>query len=276
MNSPHPDDAYQLDDEEKQSFVQQLLEHIGMGNCQWILGEHDDTYTPEGYRRPHFHVVVNRIPIDSHKAVNSSFIKWRVEETLQQLRQEYNLTPVEASWNGKQKAPSTGQIRHYRQQEEQYRQGERNEFPEIPVKVQLQDAIDTIAPTCTTLSQFTEHLKQRGIELEIFSNLELANRPTGFVYHYAKNYHFRGSQLGRAYTPYGLEKYYHINLDLAPSEPNKSSSIKESCWLEQAGEAEDVKEQKKKELRLPEQDCEPSHLPESVSQSKKQKSQSEL
>jgi Relaxase/Mobilisation nuclease domain len=116
--SPHPDDAPKLDDVQKRKFTVQLLESIGMSNCQWVLVEHNDTVTPDGKLRPHLHVVANRIPLNDCKAVNSSFLKRRIEKSLQQLRQEYDLKLVPASWEVKRKAPSTGQVRRYRQEQE--------------------------------------------------------------------------------------------------------------------------------------------------------------
>jgi hypothetical protein len=196
-----------------------------MDNCQWILAEHNDTYTPDGQPRPHLHAVINRIPIDSNKAVNSSFIKWRVEEKLQQLRDEYDLTPIEASWQVKRKAPSTGQVRQYRQELEQYQSGKRTEPPELPIKVQLQNTIDKTAQTCTNLPQLVEQLSHQGIDLEICYNPGVSpDSPKVIVYHWDEQYHFRASQLGRAYTLSGLQQFYNIDRDIQSDKTTLSES----------------------------------------------------
>jgi hypothetical protein len=212
--SPHPDDAPKLDDAQKRKFTVQLLESIGMENCQWVLVEHNDTVTPDGKLRPHLHVVANRIPLNDHKAVNSSFLKRRIEKSLQQLRQEYDLKPVPASWEVERKAPSTGQVRRYRQEQEDYETQKRSQPPELPAKTQLQNAIDEAAQTCSTLAELIDALKHHGIETEV--RLTPNDRVKGIVYRRGSQY-FSGAQLGKAYTVSGLQKYRRIDFARHPS-----------------------------------------------------------
>lgn len=249
--SPHPDDAPKLDDVQKRKFTVQLLESIGMENCQRILVEHNDTVTPEGKLRPHLHVVANRIPLNDHKAVNSSFLKRRIEKSLQQLRQEYDLKLVPASWEVERKAPSTGQIRRYRQEQEDYETGKRSQPPELPVKTQLQNAIDEAAQTCSTLAELIDALKHQGIETEV--RLTPNDRVKGIVYRRGSQY-FSGSQLGKAYTVSGLQQYRQIDFDRYPSpptiatEPNhKSEAIASSV----ADELQSLQTQLKSEYGFP-------------------------
>jgi hypothetical protein len=249
--SPHPDDASKLNDVQKRKFTVQLLESIGMENCQWVLVEHNDTVTVDEKLRPHLHVVANRIPLNNHKAVNSSFLKRRIEKSLQQLRQEYDLQPVLASWEVERKAPSTGQVRCYRQEQEDYETGKRSHPPQLPTKTQLQNAIDEAAQTCSTLAELIDALKHQGIETEVC--LTPNDRVKGIVYRRGRH-HFSGSQLGKAYTVSGLQQYRQIDGDryLSPptiaAEPNHES---EAIASSVADELQSIQTQLKSECGFP-------------------------
>ncbi len=213
--SPHPDDR--LSEEEKLQFSQKLFEALGMGQCQWVLVEHNDTTAPDGQPRPHLHAVGNRIPTNDRKAVNSSWIKKRTELALQNLRLQFGLREVIPSWSVERKAPSTGLVRRYRTQKEHYEKGERTQPPELPALVQFQNAIDSAAVNSSTMPELLEQLQEKGINAKIlFTRNDLVK---GIVYERGK-YHFSGSQLGRAYSFPGLQKYR--NVDYQPSRDNEA------------------------------------------------------
>lgn len=171
--SPHPNDSPQLTDADKTQFVSWLLDKIGMSNCQWVLVEHNDTITTDGQPRPHLHAIINRIPLDDNKAVPSSFLFRKIERALQELRQDFNLTPVTASWEVAHKAPSTGQIRRYRSQQQEYTNGQRTvtPLPPCPSKSFLQqtlaDTIEHISKTSKRFSDLIQQLVQQNIDIKI-------------------------------------------------------------------------------------------------------------
>ncbi len=204
--SPHPDDR--LDDSQKLELCQKLFSALGMSECQWVIAEHNDTVTSDRKERPHLHVVLNRIPINSNKAVNSSWIKRRTEVALQKLRKEFGLKPVVSSWSKERNAPSTSQIRRYRAEKEQYDNRTRSTPPEPLPTVKLQNAIDEAARQSTTMPQLIKQLHNSGIPARVkFSS---PDRIQGILYP-EREYTYSGSYLGKAYSFGGLQKYRQIN-----------------------------------------------------------------
>jgi hypothetical protein len=204
--SPHPDDK--LSDKKKINFCIELLEAIGMDKCQRVIVEHNDTTTPDSKPRPHLHLVVNRIPMDEDKAVNSSWIKVKLQKALDDLRCTYNLTPIRNREEILEKTPTTGEIRRYRSELKDYQQNKRSSPPEIPVIVQFQQQIKAAATNSTNIVDFLEKVKGNGIEpnLVFMTN----DRIKGITYKKDGRW-FSGYQLGRGYTFNGLQKHYGID-----------------------------------------------------------------
>jgi hypothetical protein len=186
------------------------MDKIHFGDCQWVLFKHEDTETPDGKPRPHFHIVANRVRITDGKAV-SSWQDWRrSERALRELEQEFGLLPVQFSWETERSAPSTGQQRRYRREKTQYLAGERDSPPEKAVKSQIQNILDEITSTHPTLPELIERLQTANVLTYV------GFTPTGLVkgirYHY-QGVFFSGTQLGKAYTFPGLQKYRGVSYD---------------------------------------------------------------
>jgi hypothetical protein len=223
--SPHPDDR--LSDEKKINFCVELLKAIGMDKCQRVIVEHNDTTTPDGKPRPHLHLVVNRIPMDSDKAVNSSWIKVKLQKALDSLRQAYNLTPIRNREEILEKTPTTGEIRRYRSELKDYQVNKRSIPPEMPVIMQFQQQIKAAATSSQTIIDFLEKVKSTGIEPNVVFITN--DRIKGITYK-KDDYWFSGYQLGRGYTFQGLQKHYGIDYqperdDRLLKESSKSSSF---------------------------------------------------
>lgn len=218
--SPHPDDYHLLDNQKKIEFTHKLLNQLGYQDCQWLLTEHHDTITPEGKPRPHLHVIINRIPINNNKAVNSSLLKRKTEETLQKLREEFGLRPVPDSHTVERKAPTTGEIRYYRRQIRQYQQGLSETSPELPAIMQIQNIIDqTLDIISINLSHFDsaselfqcfqEQLEQQNIKVKINNNNQVKYSLKNSKFEYS------GSRLGKKY---GFKNIINILKQKIPSE----------------------------------------------------------
>ena len=75
--SPSPQEH--LDDIQALEFAIAYMEKIGFSECQWVLARHNDTKTPEGKERPHFHIIANRVSYPDGKVV-TAWRDWRRSE----------------------------------------------------------------------------------------------------------------------------------------------------------------------------------------------------
>jgi hypothetical protein len=204
--SPHPDEK--LDDSLVLDFTQSYLNKIGFSDCQWVLFKHEDTETPDGKPRPHFHIVANRVRIIDGKAV-SSWQDWRrSERALRELEKEFDLFQVQSSWEIERSAPSTGQQRRYKREKKQYEEEKRNSPPEKAVKSQIQNILDKITCDILTFPDVIKQLQQYNV-LAYVGFTHIGNIK-GISYQF-KGVFFSGTQLGKAYTFRGLQKYRNVS-----------------------------------------------------------------
>ncbi|MFB2920297.1 MULTISPECIES: relaxase/mobilization nuclease domain-containing protein [Aerosakkonema] len=195
--SPHPDDR--LSDDRAFDLIDNMVNRCGYGDCQWVAARHDDTITPVGKPRPHYHVIINRVRLTDCRVV-SAWKDWqRYEIVLQELREEYSLTGVIDSRDSPRRELTTAQVRRtrYSQQELDDAHYFRKIDSAVGVRVQLQNAIDsaiTIAQEVTSLSKtlstagVTTVVTSRGVKFE------------------KDGVWFAGYQLGKAYTLKNLER----------------------------------------------------------------------
>lgn len=207
--SPSPNE--QLDDIEALEFAERYLEEIGFNDCQWVLAKHDDTQTPDEQDRPHYHIIANRVRMSDLKVV-SAWHDWeRSERALRKLEKEFGLIEVQPSWEIDRAAPSTGQQRRYKKEQEQYEAGQRDAPPECPIQVQLQAAIDQATVDQPTMPELINRLKDSGIDAQIV--LTRTGQMKGIKYQMDSQW-FSGTQLGAAYTfngkGKGLEKHRQV------------------------------------------------------------------
>jgi hypothetical protein len=192
--SPSPGDR-ELDDQEWQALAQELLDGLGMSRNQFVLVVHEDTEF-EGKRRPHAHIIVNRVNIDGQCA--SDWLDFhRAEEVIRQLEQKYELTPVASSWEVQRAGDTTGQIRRQR------REAELGTEPQETIKRRLQNACEAAATDTPCLSQYVQRLKDAGVEPQIKQTR--TGKIQGISYG-LEGVAFPGHKLGRNYSWQGLQR----------------------------------------------------------------------
>jgi hypothetical protein len=206
--SPSPQEH--LDDLQALEFAQAYMDKIGFGDCQWVLAGHNDTKTPEGKERPHFHIIANRVRITDGRVV-TAWRDWRRSElALRELEQEFNLVRVQPSWEIYKSAASRGQTQRVKKELHEFEEGKRDKPPDFPVKVQLQNTIDQAAIDHPTLTQLIERLQDARVEVKV--GYTRTGKIKGISYK-QDEITFSGTQLGRAYTFPGLIKHRGVSYD---------------------------------------------------------------
>lgn len=160
-------------------------------NNQYAVVKHSDT------NHDHIHIVASRIRLDG-SVVDDSWDYYRSQEVIRQLERDYNLEAVTPSWELDKRAPTTVEHR--------YLQSKGNKS----VRVQLQDLIDEVTQDQPTMPEFVERLQQQSVEVQVkTTQSELSQGISYKLYGVA----FSGTQLGKAYTFSGLQKYRNVSYD---------------------------------------------------------------
>ncbi len=206
--SPSPQEH--LDDSQALEFAIAYIDKIGFSECQWVLARHNDTKTPEGKERPHFHIIANRVRITDGKVVTAWRDWGRSELALRALEQEFNLVQVQPSWEHDKSAASRGQTQRVNKQFLEFELLKRDKPPNLPIKVQLQNTIDQAAIDHPRLPQLIERLQDAGVEVKV--GYTRTRKVKGISYK-QDEITFSGTQLGRAYTFPGLAKYKGVSYD---------------------------------------------------------------
>ncbi|MEG4997714.1 relaxase/mobilization nuclease domain-containing protein [Microcoleus sp. B4-D4] len=160
-------------------------------NNQYAVVKHSDT------DHDHIHIVASRIRLDGG-VVDDSWDYYKSQETIRQLERNYSLETVTPSWETDKRAPTTGERRQLKSK------GNKS------VRVQLQDLIDEVTQDNPTMPEFVERLQQQGVEVQV--GLTRNGFSKGISYN-LDGVALSGSQLGKAYTFYGLQKHRGISYD---------------------------------------------------------------
>ncbi len=205
--SPSPTE--QVSDEVMMTLVAEYMDRLGFGECQWVVAKHSDTETPDGDPRPHYHIIANRVKLSDNKVV-SGWLDWnRTEKILRDLEKEFGMVEVASSWDVERSAPSTGQQRRKKREKAEYEAGLRSSPPDEPVKVQIQRGVDQAALNNLTMPQLMVRLQEEwGITAKI--GVTRTGKIKGISYS-KDEVHLSGTQLGKAYTFAGLQKYRGIS-----------------------------------------------------------------
>lgn len=153
--SPSPEE--ELSDSKALDFAIAYMDKIGFSNCQWVIVKHSDTETLEGKSRPHFHIVANRVQPTDYRVISDWRDYRRSEVAICELEKEFGLVQVQPSWEFDRIAPSTGQ----------QQKAKREQTTDEPVKVRLQEAIDTAAQNSPAMPQFIQKLKKLGVQAKV-------------------------------------------------------------------------------------------------------------
>jgi hypothetical protein len=160
-------------------------------NNQYAVVKHSDT------EHDHIHIVASRICLNGG-VVDDSWDYYKSQETIRQLERNYSLETVTPSWETDKRAQTTGEHRQLKSK------GNKS------VRVQLQDLIDEVTQDNPSMPQFVERLQQQGVEVQV--ELTRTGLSKGISYN-LDGVALSGTQLGKAYTFYGLQKHRGVSYD---------------------------------------------------------------
>jgi len=132
-----PEDKEKLTDEMMTKIAQEYMEQMGIRDTQFLLVRHHNT------ANPHCHLVYNRVD-NNGKIISDKFERKRSEKVVKHLKDKYGLTYSDGK----------GQTRT-----------ERLHFTER-TKFEIQNAVKTALQASRNWQQFTDRLKQQGVEVE--------------------------------------------------------------------------------------------------------------
>ncbi len=182
----------QLDPDHWRAIAADYVQGMGFAGSQYVVYRHGDR------DHDHVHVVASRVRITDGSTVSDSWDYPRSENVIRRLEQAYDLTPAPPSRSRESKAPTTGEQRRYE------RTGEPN------VRGPLRDQIEQATVDGPTLPQFMQRLQASGVNARV--NITRTGKIRGMSYE-LDGVAFSGTQLGKAYTFPGLQKYRGITYE---------------------------------------------------------------
>ncbi|MEG3925670.1 MULTISPECIES: relaxase/mobilization nuclease domain-containing protein [unclassified Microcoleus] len=160
-------------------------------NNQYAVVKHSDT------EHDHIHIVASRICLDGG-VVDDSWDYYKSQETIRQLERNYNLETVTPSWETDKRAQTTGEHRQLKNK------GNKS------VRVQLQDLIDEVTQDNPSMPEFVERLQQQAVEVQVKTTQSELSQGISYK---IDGVALSGTQLGKAYTFSGLQKYRNVSYD---------------------------------------------------------------
>ena len=179
-----------LSDEQFREVCETWMEKMGfdLTKNQYLIVRHKDT------EHEHAHLAINRIDMISTKVVIDSFERYRSQEIIRQLEQNYDLEQVAPSWQT------------FKNSEHDIEQNtERNS------RQTLTHEIEIAAIGNPTMPEFFHRLAERQIRAEV--GFTRNGKPKGITYKVADGEKVAGNALGKAYSFPGLQKYLKVNYD---------------------------------------------------------------
>ena len=174
-----------LTDEQWSDIGKRYLDGMGLEQNQFVITRHTDT------EHEHIHILANRIRFDG--SVTSDSRDYRRQETLmREIERDYGLERVAPSQDAERRAPTKGEI------ESAIRTGEPS------IRQQLQQLCDAAAKDSRSFTEYQERLEAAGVELVPVAQLQGA-KLSGLLYR-LDGVTMKGSDLGKSYSPAGLEK----------------------------------------------------------------------
>jgi len=165
-----PEDKEKLTDEMMTKIAQEYMEQMGIRDTQFLLVRHHNT------ANPHCHLVYNRVD-NNGKIISDKFERKRSEKVVKHLKDKYGLTYSDGK----------GQTRT-----------ERLHFTER-TKFEIQNAVKTALQASRNWQQFTDRLKQQGVEVEFKRRRGNDNVIEGITF-IKDGVRFKGSQVGRQFS----------------------------------------------------------------------------
>ena len=184
------------------------LQGMGFGDCQYLIARHNDQ------QHDHIHIIASRIRLPDGKTVSDSWDYRRSETLIRELEQEYNLSPTPSSHDRLERAPTTGEMRKFRREQQAFEQGDRPDYPTLPIRTTLQTLISQVSHHTSTLPHLITQLQSQGVEVRLTQTK--ANQ-WGISYRF-QGQQFSGTQLGKAYTFNGLQHHKGVYYEPIPDD----------------------------------------------------------
>lgn len=165
-----PEDKDKLTDEMMTKIAREYMELMGIRDMQFLLVRHHNT------ANPHCHLVYNRID-NNGKIISDKFERKRSEKVVKQLKDKYGLTYSDG------KGQTRTERLHYTER----------------TKFEIQNAVKNALKGARTWLQFTDKLKQLGIEVEFKRRRGNDNIIEGITF-IKDGVRFKGSQIGRQFS----------------------------------------------------------------------------
>lgn len=165
-----PEDKDKLTDGMMTKIAREYMELMGIRDTQFILVRHHNT------ANPHCHLVYNRVD-NNGKIISDKFERKRGEKVVKQLKDKYGLTYSDG------KGQTRTERLHYTER----------------TKFEIQNAVKTALQASRTWLQFTDKLKQLGIEVEFKRRRGNDNIIEGITF-IKDGVRFKGSQIGRQFS----------------------------------------------------------------------------
>ncbi|MFB2920606.1 relaxase/mobilization nuclease domain-containing protein [Aerosakkonema funiforme] len=178
------------------SIADDYMKAIGFDNNQYVIAKHTDT------EHDHIHIVGSRIRFDG-TVVDDSWDYYKSQQVIRALETKYSLETIAPSWESEKRAQTTAEYRKNRDS------GQKS------VRVQLQSLIDECVASRSTMPELIERLQSEGVEIQI--RMTRTGCIKGISYQ-LNGIAFNGTQLGKAYTFHGLQKYRGISYDSEDNE----------------------------------------------------------
>ena len=182
-----PEDKEKLTDEMMAKIAREYMELMGIKDTQFILVRHHNT------ANPHCHLVYNRVD-NNGRIISDKFERKRSEKIVKYLKDKYGLTYSDGRGQTK-----TERL-HYTER----------------TKFEIQNAVKTALQASRTWRQFTDILKQQGIEVEFKKRRGNDNVIEGITF-IKDSVRFKGSQIGRQFT------YAKLNEKLSREEQRQTT-----------------------------------------------------
>jgi hypothetical protein len=214
-----------LSDEHFKEVCEIWIEKMGfdLTKNQYLIVRHKDT------EHEHAHLAINRIDMISTKVVVDSFERYRSQEIIRQLEQNYDLEQVAPSW---QTFKTSGQ--------------EIQQNREWDSRKTLTHEIEIAAKGNPTMPEFFHRLAERQILAEV--GFTRNGKPKGITYKVADDEKVAGNALGKAYSFPGLQKYLKVNYD--PTRDNRALAEIVHTTQQQHQELQQEKLPTREELEL--------------------------
>ncbi|WP_009630911.1 relaxase/mobilization nuclease domain-containing protein [Synechocystis sp. PCC 7509] len=214
-----------LSDEQFREVCETWMEKMGfdLTKNQYLIVRHKDT------EHEHAHLAINRIDMLTTKVVIDSFERYRSQEIIRQLEQNYDLEQVAPSW-----------------------QTFKNSEHEIEPNLQrasrkgLTHEIEIAAIDNPTMPEFFHRLVERQIRSEV--GFTRNGKPKGITYKVADGEKVAGNALGKAYSFPGLQKYLKVTYD--PTRDNQKLAEFVQSTQQQNQELQQEREPAREELEV--------------------------